>query len=353
MPAGIGLGIQDSNPVCMPTSTYRQVTGAYVWTTPQTDKASLTVPLPADVIRSFKAALAKEPLKSKGYVECTPDDFRVDGLSEFGASISDIIMSIGGRGAAIISKVPVDDFSMPDIEKLYWGLGLNIGIPVSQSAFGDMLGYVQDLTWRPDGQPFPRGYTGRGELVLHNDSPDATVLMNIRSAKSGGISFVASAATVYNVLLAERPDVVEVLVRGFPYHWRGEQPDGDPEMTPWNVPFFAFKDGVFGCRYVPRSRVGIDRDFTSQEAEAYDVFDAIAARVAVCADLRPGEILLTNNFTALHARSEFEDWDEEERKRLLLRLWLQSLKKRPVHEHQRKPGWCGWPIISQYAGTQP
>ena len=36
----------------------------------------------------------------------------------------------------------------------------------------------------------------------------------------------------------------------------------------------------------------------------------------------PGDIQLLNNHVTYHARSEFEDYPEEDRKRHLLRMWL-------------------------------
>jgi hypothetical protein len=38
--------------------------------------------------------------------------------------------------------------------------------------------------------------------------------------------------------------------------------------------------------------------------------------------LGPGDLQLLSNFTVLHSRTEFEDYEEPERKRTLFRLWL-------------------------------
>ena len=47
--------------------------------------------------------------------------------------------------------------------------------------------------------------------------------------------------------------------------------------------------------------------------------------------MEPGEASFLNNYAVMHARSEFEDWDEPEKKRLMLRLWLDVERKaRPV-----------------------
>ena len=47
-------------------------------------------------------------------------------------------------------------------------------------------------------------------------------------------------------------------------------------------------------------------------------------------DFKVGDIQLLNNHTTLHARTDFEDFDEPERKRRLLRLWLNLPNGRPL-----------------------
>jgi hypothetical protein len=41
-------------------------------------------------------------------------------------------------------------------------------------------------------------------------------------------------------------------------------------------------------------------------------------------DFRRGDIQLLNNHCILHARTEYEDYPEPERRRLLLRLWINN-----------------------------
>jgi hypothetical protein len=46
-----------------------------------------------------------------------------------------------------------------------------------------------------------------------------------------------------------------------------------------------------------------------------------------------------NNYTILHARTAFDDGDaEEDRRRHLLRLWLEVPGMRPVHPYIRRNG---------------
>jgi hypothetical protein len=58
----------------------------------------------------------------------------------------------------------------------------------------------------------------------------------------------------------------------------------------------------------------------------------------------------------MHARSEFEDWDEPERKRLMLRLWLDAERKRrpvvpEIHIYKNQGGRSG--IDPQPGRTRP
>ena len=56
-------------------------------------------------------------------------------------------------------------------------------------------------------------------------------------------------------------------------------------------------------------------------------------------DFRPGDIQLLNNAVILHSREAYDDYDEPERKRHLLRLWLQRarLLERRGHAARRHP----------------
>jgi hypothetical protein len=75
----------------------------------------------------------------------------------------------------------------------------------------------------------------------------------------------------------------------------------------------------------------LKRAFTAQEIEAIDLFRATAQRLQFETRLEPGEASFLNNYTVMHARSEFEDEPAPEQKRLMLRLWLDAeRKRRPV-----------------------
>ena len=75
----------------------------------------------------------------------------------------------------------------------------------------------------------------------------------------------------------------------------------------------------------------LGRDFTPEEIDAIDTFRATAQRLQFETRLEPGEASFLNNYTVMHARSQFDDWEEPDKKRLMLRLWLDvERKRRPV-----------------------
>ncbi len=60
------------------------------------------------------------------------------------------------------------------------------------------------------------------------------------------------------------------------------------------------------------------------QREAIEMVERTANDPALYLDMefRPGDIQWLKNSVILHKRTAYEDWDEPERKRHLLRLWL-------------------------------
>jgi hypothetical protein len=64
---------------------------------------------------------------------------------------------------------------------------------------------------------------------------------------------------------------------------------------------------------------------TAEQVDALDALDRVAGDPALRAEflLRPGEMFFINNRWILHNRTGFEDFDEPQRRRHYVRLWLQ------------------------------
>jgi len=279
--------------------------------------------------------------------DIAPDDCRHPVLDADLERVFDQIQD--GRGIVIVRGIPVADHSVEDVRRMFWALGAHFGRGVSQSARGDVLGLVQDET-PPGEEESARGYTSRRELSLHNDLAQIVGLMCVRQARTGGKSQYAAGLAIHNEIAATRPDLLPVLYRGFPYHRRGEEAPNQPCVTPYDIPVFSECNGHFSMFMVREifnaAFRELNRSFTAQEIEAIDLFRSTAQRLQFETRLEPGEASFLNNYTVMHARSEFEDWDEPERKRLMLRLWLDAERKvrphiREIHIYENKNGRSG------------
>ena len=70
----------------------------------------------------------------------------------------------------------------------------------------------------------------------------------------------------------------------------------------------------------------MDNETSAALAAIRAVFDRPELRIEL--DFEPGQIQFVNNLLTGHARTEFEDYPEPERKRHLVRLWLRRSGKR-------------------------
>ena len=247
-----------------------------------------------------------------------------------------------GRGFTVLRRLPVEEYSKDAIGMIFWGIGTHLGRDLSQSVMGDRLGHVKDFS-RED--PLARAYRNKQELSPHTDSADLVGLVCLRQAESGGVSRLTSAVSVHNTMLAENPEALERLYRGYVFHRRGEEQPGEPPHTPYRVPVFSNSEGKVSARYVrtyvEAGEASAGRPMSAADLAVLDYFEAVTKRPELMLEfkLQPGEIYFINNYTILHARTAFDDGDaEEDQRRHLLRLWLEAPGMRPVHPHIRRNG---------------
>ena len=238
-----------------------------------------------------------------------------------------------GRGFAVMAGLPVERWRQEDAERVCWAMGAQLGAGMSQSVLGDRLGHVRDTTRE---YPHARAYRARRELDPHTDRAHIVGLFSLRAARKGGVSHLTSALAVHDRLLAERPDYLDRLYEGFYMHRRGEEAPGEDPVTPHKVPVFSSVDGKVSCRWV-RTYAVMGQEAKGEPMDAFEEAAVEAFLAAAGSDelqlrftLGPGQILWFNNFTHLHARTAFEDWEEPDRRRHLLRLWLRNEDMRPT-----------------------
>lgn len=222
-----------------------------------------------------------------------------------------------GRGFVLVRGLNVDDYTLDELELIFWGIGVYLGVGVSQSASGDRLGHVIDRG------STDRYYTAGGRIEFHMDPVDVVGLLCVRPAKTGGQSRIASSSAIHNVILEERPDVLDTLYRGF---FCSRQGHGEPR-TDWRVPVFACGTEGLESYFLPitvRQAAKEGTPLSDAELEAIEVLQEVAGRDRVCLnmDFRPGDIQFLNNRLIFHSRGDYRDHEDPALRRLLLRLWL-------------------------------
>jgi hypothetical protein len=229
-----------------------------------------------------------------------------------------------GRGLQVISGVPVQSWSVEEAAIFFWGLGQHLGRPGAQNRKGELLGHVRD-TGADRADPYVRQYLTTQDIPFHCDAADVVGLLCLRKAKHGGLSRIASSVSVYNELLRRRPDLAPRLFEPFMLDTRDESEANGLKVLP--VPPCRHASGVlrtfWHSQYFRTSqRHGIR--LTDTENEVLDLYDAISGspEFHVDMELEPGDVQLLSNHTVIHARTDYEDYPEEDRKRHLLRLWL-------------------------------
>ena len=277
-------------------------------------------------VRAFKAG--GTPL-----AEISPATFALPVLGKTLAGILGELLE--GRGFAMLRGFPVERYSREEQAIAYMGLGSWFGKARSQNAKGHLLGHVKDLGLDIK-DPKVRYYQTSRRLEYHTDSVDVVGLLCLKTAKAGGESYIASSMTLYNEVLARRPDLVPALFEPYPTDRRGEVPEG---MKPWfDMPIYHRHAGSLSCIYVRQYIESAQAHFpeaarlSRAQVEAMDLLDELVndPQIHLSMAFLPGDMQFLHNHQILHSRNDFENWPEAERHRHLLRLWLAPSAARPL-----------------------
>jgi len=263
--------------------------------------------------------------------EVTREMFDEPGLNDFLAKVAWELAD--GRGAAILRGLSREKYSDEDLTRIFWGIGLHLGVPRPQNNKGDRIDHVTDVG--TENNPLKRRQYGTEELIFHTDGiiGQNLALLSLCKSKSGGLSKICSGLAIHNEFVRKRPDLLELLYEGFPYDRKGKQRPDMSQISPYPVPVFSRVDGIVSVQYIrdymltAGETIGMPAKFR----EALDTFDAFAndPDMNVTFMLEPGEIEILNNRAVLHSRTQFEDYPEPERKRHLVRLWMDVPNGRP------------------------
>ena len=120
-------------------------------------------------------------------------------------------------------------YSEEQLRRIWYALGSHLGTPMYQNYLGEVMREIKDegmgvgaklygATVDASGKPFLSSGArtlSSGQLRFHTDRCDVVGLLCVRQASEGGISKLASSATVYNEILKRRPDLHALLCSPF------------------------------------------------------------------------------------------------------------------------------------------
>lgn len=303
-----------------------EVADESVWTE-RFDRAELE-----ELDSALRAALEK----SADVLEIGRDDFPLPGLAPRLADIERDL--IEGRGFVRLRGIDRNRYDQSEMEMLYWGIGMHLGMPWPQNQYGHVLGDVTDQGKRPDDPTVRGNEIGGAALPFHCDGSDLVGLMCLQNGIEGGLSSVANSVSIHNRMVEESPALAAELYKPQPYDYRGEQAEGAkpyyelPVFTDWNDRLFV--------RCIPPYILASQRhpeaprlSSLAQEALARVVELADDPQWHVHMELRAGDIQFINNFHVMHGRTAYADDRSAGQVRHLKRLWLETsvLEDRPPH----------------------
>jgi alpha-ketoglutarate-dependent taurine dioxygenase len=155
------------------------------------------------------------------------------------------------------------------------------------------------------------------------------------------MSLLASSFAIHNAILGERPDLMPALYRGYRCRHSEAESSGEDPTTAHRVPVFGPVGDRLVCNFharpMARSFAHDSLESDPKALEAFEMFKAVSERDGFVHRmmLEPGDLQFLNNRTVLHGRTEFEDDDSLDRKRLMLRLWLAMPDWAPLPDNMK------------------
>jgi len=316
-------------------ATVRPTLSPRAWLGPQLRDEDFVVGLPAECLAELDGVVAEQRKAPVPTLILVPEHFELSACRRWMAGIKERLDH--GLGFVILDRMPVDRWSKRELTDIYWLLGSLLEPPVAQDWPGTMIYDV-----RHDGQP----YTGETRTALtpegldmHNDSsmgeapPNYISLLCLNTAKSGGKSSLSSAYAAQNHFITEHPELLDRLYRPF-YRHHQEYQAADAGKNNWYPIFGTEPDGGlrirFNARVIRRGYAKTGRVLDNEGVQAVDIMDAFLGDPAHRHDffMEPGQMQILNNRFIVHGRTPYVDFDEPEKRRHLLRLWLRAGDRR-------------------------
>ena len=303
------------------------------WTRATLDRSEWLRPIPRECLDELDATtriLERNPLHT--YL-LDPADYPLQATQAFMADVKETLDR--GCGFAVLDRLPVFDLTREQAKDLYWLLSNMIAPPVAQAFKGTMLYDVRDIGKKQGADV--RGDLTSEELNWHTDygynTPAPYIgLLVLRVAKSGGVSSVASLASLRAEMARRYPELLHRLHEPFCWNRALEHPAGDPRTR--ELPVFEEVEGELRARFNPfmitHGHRLAERPLDAAGQQALDSMWEVLSEPELHVEftLEPGQVQYLANYHIAHRRTQYEDWDDEQAKRHLVRIFLRDFGRR-------------------------
>jgi alpha-ketoglutarate-dependent taurine dioxygenase len=309
-----------------------QVSAKQAWHGPALVDDDFKVTLSNDCVAELEAIVAEQRKAPVPTLVLLPEQFEMSACRKLMQDVKQRLDT--GLGFVILDRLPVDVWSRQENTDVYWLLGSLLEPPVAQEWSGTMIYDV-----RYDGQGYSAdtrtALTPEG-LDMHNDSSMGEApanyisLLCLQTARSGGKSSLSSAYAAHNHFMTKHPELIERLYQPF---YRDKQEYQAPDADNW-YPIFAIEHGGlrirFNARVIRRGYQKTGRVLDNAGAQAVEILNNFLADPAHRHDfwMERGQVQILNNRIIVHGRTPYEDYEEPEKRRHLLRLWLRTGDRR-------------------------
>ena len=243
------------------------------------------------------------------------------------------VILIQGCGFCVINGTNFTAFDKHELSNIHILISKIFGELLIQNKQGEQIVEVKDL-----GKTLSTGgryhHTREGGSYhtdgchIFENPPDYVGLLCLNPAKNGGVSKFISAYTIHNKLQEDK-NLLRILYEKFYMDKRNEnQADETPTQF---VPIFTYNNGKLNCRCCQRELIDsghekMNKPLTEYQKNALDNLDKLLANenLAVSYLLKKGDMMYSNNKWLIHDRTDFEDSDDENLKRVLLRTWIRE-----------------------------
>lgn len=243
-------------------------------------------------------------------------------------------MLIDGVGLFLINGICLENFSMKEKISIYTLITKILGKLIIQNIKQEKIVEIKDVgkSMKTGGRyhETKEGGSHHTDSPQWKDVPDYLSLFCVHNAKKGGTNLFLSAYTIHNRILQERKDLLDIFYEKFYFDKRGEFKDGESPTV--FQPIFELKNKKLFFRYL-RNYIDAGHDIQNQplsqpQKDALAYLDNLMRRdeMIMRYDLKPGDMVFSDNHRIIHGRTPFEDYDDQNLKRLMLRTWIRDKK---------------------------